>query len=67
MPEPTVIRFEATEIEADLTGDIGILLMKTQEGRVAVHMHRCVFAALCEQMRHALAEEVKNDQPQKDA
>ena len=52
MTEPTVIRFEATDIDPDLTDDHALLVMETAEnGRVAIHMQRTVFVALFERMQ----------------
>lgn len=54
MTKPTVIRFEATNIEADLVEDIGLLTMDTPEGRIAVWMKRDVLETLYVRMRIAL-------------
>jgi hypothetical protein len=58
MPEPTVIRFEATEALADLLDDqTAMLTMQTKEGRIAVWMKRPVFVSLFREMQHALGQE----------
>ena len=57
MAEPTVIRFEAIDIEPALFDETALLMMETVAGRVAVHMQRHVFVALFEQMRIALGPE----------
>jgi hypothetical protein len=54
MIEPTVIRFEATEITADVLDGVALLTMQTvKDGRVAVHMQRDVLVALAAEIRHA--------------
>jgi hypothetical protein len=63
MPVPTVIRFEATEVEADLlSGGVALLTMQTKEGRIAVHMTRPVFVGQFREMQHALDQEPEPDQ-----
>lgn len=58
MTEPNVIRFEAKEIEPNISGHLAMLMMDTaQDGQVTVWMQRPVFVALFEQMRLALEQE----------
>jgi hypothetical protein len=58
MIEPTVIRYEATEITANAFDDTAVLVMQTAlDGRVAVHMQRDVLVALAAEIQLALAEE----------
>jgi hypothetical protein len=66
MTEPTVIRFEATEIEPALSGDLGFLTMQTREGKIVVWMRRPVFEHLAEQMRNVLVADIHNDPSHKD-
>ena len=55
MIEPNVIRFEATDIDPDLSSNLAMLVMDTaKDGRVTVWMRRPVFVALFERMRLAL-------------
>jgi hypothetical protein len=42
MIDPTTIRFEATDIQADITGDLAFLTMETKEGRIARPISRIV-------------------------
>ena len=63
MPAPTVIRFEATEIEPSLMNGHAMLIMTTKEGRIGVVMQRPVFDALFVQMRHALVQGTHDDPP----
>ena len=57
MTEPTLISFEATDIDADVDSEIGLLAMETaKDGRVAIHMQRAVFVALFVRMRKALEQ-----------
>lgn len=57
MTKPTVIRFEATDIDPTVSDDLGLLVMETvDDGRIAIHMQRSVFVALFEQMRVALEQ-----------
>ncbi len=59
MIEPVTIRYEAAEIDASLSGNLGILLMATNRGRIAVHMHRSVLVGL-----YATLEQViKSEEP----
>ena len=46
MIEPVDIRYEADEIDPSLSGNLAILLMATDKGRIAVHMHRSVLVGL---------------------
>ena len=58
MTEPTVLRFEATKICADVFDETAILTMQTvRDGRVAVRMQRDVLLDLAAEIRHALNEE----------
>lgn len=58
MDEPTRLRFEATDIDADLLNGIAVLTMETaKDGRVAVCMSRDVFARLSVRIQHALEPE----------
>lgn len=57
MTEPTVIRFEAIDIEPALFDETALLMIEAAEGRIAIHMQRHVFVALFEQMRIALGPE----------
>ncbi|MGE0749172.1 MAG: hypothetical protein AB7K64_01125 [Variibacter sp.] len=55
MSESNVIRFEAKDIEPNVSGDLALLVMDTaKDGQVTVWMRRPVFAALFERMRLAL-------------
>ncbi len=59
-----VIRFEAKDVDPDLSGDLAMLVMDTaKDGQVTVWMERPVFVALFERMRLALDEEQLTDQP----
>ena len=50
-----VIRFEAKDIDPELSADLAMLVMDTaKDGRVTVWMQRPVFLALFERMRLAL-------------
>ena len=57
MAKPTVIRFEATDIDPSVSESLAILVMETvEDGRIAIHMRRPVFVALFERMRVALEQ-----------
>ena len=60
--EPTEIRFDAINFEADVDQEIGLLVMETKkQGRVAIHMQRAVFDALFERMQLALEQSTALD------
>lgn len=57
MIEPTVIRFEATDVDPTVSDEFALLAMDTvSDGRVAVQMRRSVFVALFERMQQALKQ-----------
>lgn len=56
MTEPVDIRYEAAEIDASLSGDLAILVMATDKGRIAVHMRQSVLLGLYAQLRQALEQ-----------
>ncbi len=57
MIEPVDIRYEAAEIGPSLSGDLAILLMATDKGRIAVHMQRSVLVGLYAALRQVLESE----------
>ena len=58
MIETTVIRYEATEITADVFDGTAVLTIQTVlNGRVVVHMQRAVLVDLAAGMQHVLGEE----------
>lgn len=60
--QPTEIRFDATNFEADADQEIGLLVMETEkQGHVAIHMRRAVFDTLFERMRLALEQSTALD------
>lgn len=57
MTEPTTIRFEATDLDAEIAGELGLLMVDTLlEGRVVVHAPTVVFERLFERLRVALEQ-----------
>jgi hypothetical protein len=53
--EANVIRFEANQIEPDMLGEIGMLLVDSGTiGRVTIWMQRAVFERLFSQMQNVL-------------
>lgn len=57
MIEPTVHRFEATQITADVLDGTAVLIMQTAlDGRVAVHMQKGVLVDLAAEIQRALDE-----------
>jgi hypothetical protein len=65
MTDANTIRYEATDIDPDISGNVPFLIMDTAEnGRLTVWMRRPVFDALFERMRHALDQErLSNPRP----
>ena len=56
MIEAVDIRYEATDISPQIEGDLAVLVMVTEKGRVAVHMQRAVFLGLHAEMKQALEQ-----------
>ena len=64
MTEPTDIRYEAAEIIPHISGDLAILIMATDKGKIAVHMQRIVLEGLFEQLAAVLGRVVPPARPQ---
>ena len=61
MSDPVEIKYETLsvlDVDAHASGDTGILVLETVQGRVALHMRRSVLALLGDEIKHALEREV---------
>jgi hypothetical protein len=61
MTDSTDIKYKTLDIEdvnAHASGDIGILVLKTDQGRVGLHMSRALLVRLGDEIKHALEREV---------
>ena len=60
MADPVNLKYEVLEVLdviAHASGDNGILVLKTAEGRVGLSMDRAVLSFLADEIRHALERE----------
>ena len=60
MTDPVEIKSETLDVlnvDAFASGDTGIVVLKTDQGRVALHMRRDVLVHLGDEITHALERE----------